>query len=321
MKQQVASLAFKGDWGRLLPLLRANPDFVNSASATKGYSPLHQAAWHGASAAVVGELLALGANCQQLTANTRQTPHGIAAKKRPKRADLQYLLLPPRRTLGQLMRKAATAADFFGPYDGNQTILDQLASAFLSVPCPARQEDAEARTAAAFFAATGVSLESEQGAEFAHKFGGGAHFDLPANLSFWRSRFLPAICSLVPQAHVIPLAEEWATVADLFDPAPEWSSRSWGLRGDLFLWIEMRQALCHVALPCSPGALLETLSKAFTSLTGAELTRGGQFPVARFARGGMSSGFVSCDFWTQDLIPTLQLRLQWLCESWAWKKP
>ena len=76
-----------------------------------------------------------------------------------------------------------------------------------------------------------------------------------------------------------------------------------------------------VALPCSPGALLETLSKAFTSLTGAELTRGGQFPVARFARGGMSSGFVSCDFWTQDLIPTLQLRLQWLCESWAWKKP
>jgi hypothetical protein len=51
-----------GDWKNLLGLVRRRPDLVNAASEPKGYTPLHQAAWHGASLTVIGELLALGAD-------------------------------------------------------------------------------------------------------------------------------------------------------------------------------------------------------------------------------------------------------------------
>jgi ankyrin repeat protein len=52
MKAKVFELAYKGEWDDLLALLRAQPDLVNSESELKGYTPLHQAAWHGASLSV-----------------------------------------------------------------------------------------------------------------------------------------------------------------------------------------------------------------------------------------------------------------------------
>jgi hypothetical protein len=51
---QINTLAFRGDWAALLPVLREHPDLVNLASESKGYTPLHQAAWHGASLSVIG---------------------------------------------------------------------------------------------------------------------------------------------------------------------------------------------------------------------------------------------------------------------------
>jgi hypothetical protein len=57
MDKQVIDLSFHGNWAELLPLLRRYPNLVNAASEPKGYTALHQAAWHGASLAVVGELL------------------------------------------------------------------------------------------------------------------------------------------------------------------------------------------------------------------------------------------------------------------------
>jgi ankyrin repeat protein len=46
----------------LLPILRDYPHLVNLPSEPKGYTPLHQAAWHGANLSVIGELLSLGAD-------------------------------------------------------------------------------------------------------------------------------------------------------------------------------------------------------------------------------------------------------------------
>jgi hypothetical protein len=313
LRKQVTALAFGGDWGRLMPLLRTHPELANFASPTKGYTPLHQAAWHGAPPTIVGELLALGADRGQVTQNKAQTPQEIAAAKHPKREDLQYLLGTERRTLGQLMRKVAAAPDTFKSYDGNQTILDRLVSIFDSVPCPTSDEEIEKRLAAAFLAVTGVVLSgAHKKAEFVHDFGV-EDFKLAADLSFWKKRFLPALGECRSWARLLPIEKEWCTVSDLFDPAPA----QWGLRGDLFLWIEMRQALCHVELPGRPQALAQIISAAFASLTGTVLTRTGQISVNRFSRGGMSSGFVCCMFWSQDFIPSLERRLQWLRESWA----
>lgn len=314
MNKQVATLAFRGDWGRLMPLLRTNPGLVDSVSPTKGYTPLHQAAWHGAAPAIVGELLALGADLSLKTQNNRQTPQEIAAQKHREREDLQYLLAPNRRTLGQLMRKTATARGTFETYDGNQTVFDQLVRIFDAEPCPKTDEQTEARVAAAFRAVTGIVL-SDAGREdkLIHDFGV-EDFRLPGDLSFWRDRFLPTLGACRSRAHKIPIEQEWATVSDLFDPAPA----RWGLRGSLFLWIEMRQALCHVELPESPEALAQTLSATFAALTGTPLGLTEIIRVKRFERGGMSGGFVSCEFWSKSFIPSLQLRLQWLRESWQW---
>jgi hypothetical protein len=110
----------------------------------------------------------------------------------------------------------------------------------------------------------------------------------------------------------IPIERHRAVVSDLFDPAPQ----QWGLRGDPFLWIEMRQMLCHVPLPEHPEALEPIIRSAFLTLTGHPLDAGSKVSVVRFARGGMSSGIVSGEFWTETLIPLIRQRAAWLVESW-----
>ena len=316
MNKQVATLAFRGDWGELMPLLRRDPALVDSPSQTKGYTPLHQAAWHGVAPAIIGELLSLGAD-RSLKTIKGQTAQEIAAQKHREREDLQYLLAPHRRTLGQLMRKSATASDTFKAYDGNQTVFDQLVRIFDAEPCPRTDEETEARVAAAFQAVTGIVLsDARREDQLIHDFGV-EDFQLPGDLSFWKDRFFRALGACRSRAHKIPIEREWATVSDLFEPAPA----QWGLRGDLFLWIEMRQALCHVELPENAEALAQTLSATFAALTGNPLGSTGQIPVDRFARGGMSGGFVSCEFWSRIFIPSLQLRLKWLRESWQWQTP
>ena len=109
----------------------------------------------------------------------------------------------------------------------------------------------------------------------------------------------------------VAVFSRWA-ISDLFEPAPE----RWGLRGDLFLWMEMRHALCHVEIPEQPQELGQTISSAFRALTGEDLTRSADFLVDRFARGGMSSGMVCSRFWRKEFIQLLQQRSKWLHETW-----
>ena len=52
VSDKVLKLAFQGEWNTLLPILRDYPDLVNHPSEPKGYTPLHQAAWHGANLSV-----------------------------------------------------------------------------------------------------------------------------------------------------------------------------------------------------------------------------------------------------------------------------
>lgn len=309
MIKHVTELAYRGNWPALLTLLREHPDLVNSASESKAYCALHQAAWHGASLSVVGELLALGADRSLTTQNKHQTAQDIAREKHADRPDLQYILEPRGRTLAQLMRKVvAETPDLFTSYDGNQIVCDRLIECFGSDSCHHTDEDVEMRIDAAFMAVTGVTLSSACEIECGPK----QDFSIKADTNFWKTRFLRKLREHTFRAHAIPIEKEWAVVSDLFDPAPD----HWGLRGDLFLWMEMRQALCHVEIPQQDVGLERVITSAFTALTGMDLLRDVDFPVKRFARGGMSGGMVCSQYWREKFIPLLQQRSKWLQETW-----
>lgn len=313
MKTQIAKLAYQGSWSKLLPILSDHPELVNSATELKGYTPLHQAAWHGASPEVVGKLLVLGADRSLMTLDMRQRPWQIAKEKHPDRADLDFLLSIPTRSLGQLMRKTIVdSKEMFGSYDGNQLISNRIIECLGSSAWDYiwnKEENVEARFAAAFHAATGQQLTSdvEINCSLSESFGFLARGD------FWRRGFLRELQNNVARAQTIPLEKGWTVVSDLFDPAPT----QWGLRGDMFLWMELRHALCHVPFPECTETLDLIVTSAITALVGEEMNSRSQFFVKRFAFGGMSSGALSGQFWLEEFVPQLKQRAKWLQISWA----
>src|SRR5439155_20099371 len=159
-----------------------------------------------------------------------QSAQDIAIEKHADREDLEYVLAPAGRTLAQLMRKVvADTPDLFTAYDGNQALCDRLIECFGSDSCHQTDEEVDARIDAAFRAVTGVALSSPRAIEC----GPNESFRLRADTSFWQNRFLCALREYTSRTHSIPIEKEWAVVSDLFDPAPD----TWGLRGDLFLWM------------------------------------------------------------------------------------
>lgn len=310
MQEKIIDLAYGGKWEELLILLRCQPEFVNTASESKGYTPLHQAAWYGAKPVVIGELLALGANPSLRTRNKNQTARDIATEKHCNRADLQFLLDTKGRTAAQLIRKiAAENKVFFDAYDGNQILCDRLIESFGADVCCQVDANFEDRLKGAFKAATGVDWTSHREIPISI----GPSFDMHADPMFWANRFLKNFLEVAARSHTTAIEKHWATVTDLFDPVPD----GWGLRGDLFLWIEMRSALNHVPIPVQVETLDQIISALFFVLTGSELSSEVEVHVSRFERGGMSSGMVSGEFWHDTFIPMIQQRAQWLREAWG----
>lgn len=308
MEDRRAKLAYAGKWEELLELLTEHPHLINSASENSGYTTLHQAAWHGADVQVIGSLLSLGAN-PNLRTSKDQTPHDIVLSKHPVRNDLEYLLLPGHRSLPQLMRKmVAENAGLFDDYDGNQLVYDRLVALFAQDFSPYAFEDIEVRFEAAYCALTGVHL----GANEEMVLSPAEHFEMVSRSEFWRRRFLPLLKQYLSNAEGIPLHPHWATVSDLFDPAPT----SWGLRGDLFLWIEMRHVLCHIPIPADGEELSNLVASAFELCVGSPLSDARDTAVKRLARGGMSSGMVSGEFWKSTFVPTLVRRADWLRKAY-----
>jgi molybdenum cofactor cytidylyltransferase len=94
------------------------------------------------------------------------------------------------------------------------------------------------------------------------------------------------------------------TVAALFREEPQ----RWGLRGDPFLWREMRSQFEQTPLPATADELKDLLETAFETLTGQPISAAHPFFVERFSHGGMSSGYLSPDFWRDAAIPLLCAR-------------
>src|SRR5271156_3286937 len=96
-RNNLSNSAYRGDWDRLLTRNLAagyeayNQNWINSSRIMKtddrdepsGYTPLHQAAWHGASTLVVEKLILLGAwrLARTVRNGLMQTPLDVADRK------------------------------------------------------------------------------------------------------------------------------------------------------------------------------------------------------------------------------------------------
>lgn len=312
MLEEITRLAFHGRWDDLLPILRDDPSLINLANGSKGYTPLHQAAWHGAPLPVIGELLALGADRGQSTRNKRQTACQIAAEKHPERADLQFILSDQPRTLAQIMRKVlADNPDIFQDYDAGRAVFDRLVECFGSDLCLPQGADIELRIDGALRAVTGYAMCEwpKMSLKVPEDFHG------PLEPEFWQGRLLSLLRDSAARSQSNPLEPHWAVVGDLFYPATD----QWGARGDPFLWIEMAQALCHVPLSDDDDTLRRRLEASFHALTGVNIGEPNNLFVRRYARGGMSNGMVACSAWNETLVPLLVQRSVWLRQSWQWR--
>ena len=81
--------------------------------------------------------------------------------------------------------------------------------------------------------------------------------------------------------------------------------RQWGLRGDPYLWDEMKELCVGDSLDIDDYGIADFVSKYFEKTTGQPLTFDAQAYVERLAHGGMSSGSVSGSFWITRGIPLL----------------
>ena len=84
--------------------------------------------------------------------------------------------------------------------------------------------------------------------------------------------------------------------------------RQWRLRGDPHLWREMKATLGSHDYPDTEEQLTALLEQTYEQLTGMPLSYQEPFFIERFSRGGMSSGYVSPQFWAEIAIPLLRAR-------------
>jgi hypothetical protein len=96
----------------------------------------------------------------------------------------------------------------------------------------------------------------------------------------------------------------YRNLGDLFEEEPE----QFGLRGDTYLWQEMRTHFSKAPLPATASDLEQTIEQAFLLLAGQPMSGTENFRVKRFAHGGISSGRISRTFWRKRALPLLKGR-------------
>ncbi|WP_418764387.1 hypothetical protein [Mailhella sp.] len=79
----------------------------------------------------------------------------------------------------------------------------------------------------------------------------------------------------------------------------------WGMRGDPYLWEDMKKAFADTPFPYSAHELVMDIHRVFREKTGEELSNAARPYVEAYAHGGTSSGKVSGRFWLGTAIPLL----------------
>ena len=82
----------------------------------------------------------------------------------------------------------------------------------------------------------------------------------------------------------------------------------WGLRGDPFLWRELKKNFMNVEMPQTPAQLKSLIEKEYEVSTEHPITYGKSFFIERFKSFGMSSGRICPEFWMNKGIPLLVSR-------------
>jgi molybdenum cofactor cytidylyltransferase len=96
----------------------------------------------------------------------------------------------------------------------------------------------------------------------------------------------------------------YQTIGELFEEEPF----RWGLRGDPYLWREMRDHFSSDPLPSAVSDLEKQIEQAFLTLSGQPLSSPNIFYVKEFDHGGMSGGSISPEFWRERALPLLRAR-------------
>ena len=97
-------------------------------------------------------------------------------------------------------------------------------------------------------------------------------------------------------------------VSEIFKDGPV---DRFSLRGDPVFWNYLEKHFQKVARPYSERKLEEDIRTIYQDLTGKEFRMGEMALVKDFISksGGMSSGWLSDDFWLKSAIPLLKKRL------------
>ena len=94
-------------------------------------------------------------------------------------------------------------------------------------------------------------------------------------------------------------------VSSIFEETP----KQWGLRGDPYLWKEMRNEFSAVPVTITLEDFEKRFKEVFEKLTGAPLTRECHMFLSKYAHSGMSSGQICGEFWIDKALPLLLDRL------------
>ena len=73
--------------------------------------------------------------------------------------------------------------------------------------------------------------------------------------------------------------------------------KQWGLRGDPYLWQEMKEECVGKKFPFFEDEIVEYVGRKFAEVSGVPLTYDAKPYVEKFAHGGMSSGHLAGVFW------------------------
>jgi hypothetical protein len=89
----------------------------------------------------------------------------------------------------------------------------------------------------------------------------------------------------------------------IFEEPPQW-----GLRGDPFLWEELKSDFVDSEFIWDKDNFSEFLKSFFCKATGYPISHTEDIFLERFDRGGMSSGMISVNFWRTTAFPLLEKR-------------
>lgn len=93
----------------------------------------------------------------------------------------------------------------------------------------------------------------------------------------------------------------------IFEDRPD----TWGYRGDPYFWDYLKDKAENIdAGALSPDGLEEWIKKEHLAVSGKELSPYADAYVEAFAHGGMSSGGIAGNWWTESGIPLLKSRLR-----------